>query len=142
MAMVDAGSEDTLVGQNPTWEQEYYCDWADQLHRNSLTVLDERLQRLVTLNAAILGGSFVFGQAVLSPGSRIVAVICLIASLLCALLGTFPKESNADRTCAYQVKACLEETVRFRGRMLKIASALLVAAFSAALVGYIYAVLR
>ncbi len=115
-------------------------EWAEEAHRNSLGVLTESLRQLVTLSAAILGGSAaLYNQIPVSQSCKAVFFVLLLGVLGVSLWGAYPL--TATVLYMEDVQAAREKWIVRRSRYLAVASLLLFIAF-AYLAGSVLSVLK
>jgi hypothetical protein len=96
MAETSPPDEDFPLGGTPTEEQLLFAEIGREQIKRSIPALNEALQRLVTLNAGLLGGSLVFLKPELAPAwSRWPAIICFFFSLFVAIWGGLPHPADS-----------------------------------------------
>lgn len=76
-------------------EDIFYAQWGHELRKNEITLANDALQRLITLNTAIIGGSMFFQSAiVISVGARWIASTLFLVSLGISLWGISPQRRH------------------------------------------------
>ena len=90
--------EPIFVDGKPTsFRDNFLLDWGLESWKKSLERLADALQRLVTLNVGLLGGSVVFLKDDVCTGwGRALAFACLLFSLFASLHGSLPKTYEVD----------------------------------------------
>jgi hypothetical protein len=131
--------EDTsvpIVGRPPSDEEEFYLTWGQELPKNSLTLLNDVLKQLVTLNTALLGGSVVFlNGAVMDAWFRNVVIIMFFLSLCTSFVGILPYIRKTILDNPDTVKLVIRSAFTWKLWLIRIAAAFLALGFIVALVG-------
>jgi hypothetical protein len=119
---VDGENNNMLKGAKPTKEEEeqfldyekkehdYYAEWIRESLKTSINFANEVLRQLLTLCAALIGGSVVFLEKNLDspPHLRTIVVLAFIAGLVCSFIGVTPYEHHAT----YDTKEFKREKIR------------------------------
>ena len=114
----------------PTPEDEFYVDWALETFKRNLSFTNDVLQRLVTLNAALLGGAIAFyDEKILPPPLKPFVILSFFVSLVLAFLGMMPHEERLDIQCPSEVKAFKQRALTSKRRFLWGAGAAIAIAF-------------
>jgi hypothetical protein len=119
------------VGGEPTAEQLELVAWAREAAGKSMGVAHDGLRHLVTLTTALLAGSAaLLGQGQLESPCKGIAVVLLLFSLAVSLFGSLPVMAEFDINCPEEIAAAQKRGLAIKTDCLKIASFLLLLAFS------------
>jgi hypothetical protein len=89
--------EVVYTGEIATADEQFLLEWARESWKKSLEQLAGGLQRLVTLNTALLGGSLVFPKDdLMHPAFRWFAAGCFLASLIVSLYFSIPVSRDVN----------------------------------------------
>jgi hypothetical protein len=104
--------EERIVGEKPTNEEVFYVAWGEEIVKRSPQFTNEVFRQLVTLNVALLGGSFFLN---IDPGgARTLLFALLLPALLLSFLGMMPMIGKIPLGYPYQIKAMLNRAQYFR----------------------------
>ena len=127
--MSEAIKEEEIPGDAPTYEQQQLIEWEEETHRKSIDVMMDALKQLITLTAAIIGGTAVlYGQIPVAPIIKGIFSLLLLSVLGLALWGAYP--ITATTVYIEDIKRVLDDGITRRSRLLLWAYILLFAAFS------------
>lgn len=100
----------------------FYIEWARETVKQNIAIATDALQRLVTLNCALLGGSLVlYSTGILPAWIQRVVVIPFFLSLICSVYGMIPKPQKADPNDPASIRDTKERTLK--GKMYALYSA-------------------
>jgi len=116
-----------------TQEEIELVEWTQQAHRGSLDPVMQTLHRLVTLIAALLGGSAaLLNKIPVPPLCMGASVSLLLLALGVALWGIMPASGRCRLNCPAEIKAERERNIKAKTRCLQATSGHLFAAFAVA----------
>lgn len=127
---------EVILGQAPSEEQEFYVEWGYETIKNNLKFLNEVLRQLVTLSAALLGGSIAFYDPnMIGKGFKNAVVALYLFALIASFLGVLPYEGEINPQNPNSVKRHKEAARRYKRALLFVAEILLILGFLVALTG-------
>ena len=116
--------EPDVPGGTPTYEQVELIEWQEETRRKSLGVVSDSLRQLVTLAAAILGGTAaLYGQIPVLPAVKALFSILLFGVLGLSLWGSYP--ITATTSCIEDIKRARDQGIARRSWFLWAAYVLL-----------------
>lgn len=90
----------------PTEEDLFLLEWGKESLKKNIGIVNDALQRMVTLNSALLGGSIAFyDDKVMPTAAKFWVELFFLIALISAFLGMLPKEERVDLKCPADVKA-------------------------------------
>src|SRR4051794_11246241 len=74
-----------------TAEEAFFAEWGRESLKQTIPFLNDAIQKLITLDAALIGGGLLLGphKDVLPPGGRVFALGCFVLSLLFAVVAAW-----------------------------------------------------
>lgn len=128
-----------LTGRIATAEEVFLLDWGRESWKKSVEQLSAGLQRMVTFNVALLGGSLAFLKDDVLPNPwKLVAMFLFFVSLSVALYGSTPWTEVVRIRDPRSVEAYKERLGAARLKLLKLASACLWLGLAVAAFGVLY----
>lgn len=119
------------TGQQPSAEELFYIEWARETKKRNIAVATDALQKLVTLNCALLGGSLVlYGKTILPSWIQPIVVVVFFLSLLSSVYGIIPQMREADSHDPADIREKKELTLKNKIWTLRIASFFLIVGFA------------
>jgi len=138
--------------QSPDWEvigpasafDEQMVTWAIDTFKKNLEVLNSGLQRLVTFNTTLLGGSiFLLHEKPIKGPFQILATLFFLISLAVAFWGSMPYESpEVSLFSPPRIAKKKEEAMRWKQNILWFAGASMGLGFLTFLIGFVVHALR
>ncbi|MGH2509771.1 MAG: hypothetical protein ACRDHZ_20520 [Ktedonobacteraceae bacterium] len=125
-----------VIGTAPTEDDEFYIAWGRETFKNNISYLNDVLRQFITLNATLLGGSFVFlDDKIIDSNFKFWVLIILLASLTVAIIGIMPYGLRVDLRVASDIRRHKTFVTRLTFIFLVITAILLICAFMVALIG-------
>ena len=132
------GEVPVLQGGRPSSDDMFYFRWGRETVKNNLTLVNEVLRQLVTLNSALLGGSIAFlDDSVVGAAFKPWIVFAFLASLIGSFLGMMPYEATVDVRVPEEVKRHKDDALRSKRRYLWTAGGCMALGFALAVGGMI-----
>ena len=126
----------------PTPEDEFFVEWGLETYKRNLTLANDILQRLVTLNGVLLGGSIAFyDEHIVPPTLKPVVLFCFFVSLVLSFFGMMPYEQKIDIRIPALVKEFKMRALRSKRRCLWCAGGFLTTGFGICFVAILHRVL-
>lgn len=137
---VDQGADGPVAdgdipdGVSCTAEESFYLDWAQESYKQVGPFLNDCLQKLITLDVALIGGGLLLGPRddILPVAARVPPLVLLVLSLACAVIGVRPFGRARLGFDPAAEKVGRAAAVRRKSGWLSAASWLLVAALATA----------
>lgn len=108
----------------------FYIEWARETKKKNIATATDALQRLVTLNCALLGGSLaLYSSGILPKWIQPVVVLLFFLSLLCSVYGMIPQLKDADSNDPAYIRDTKDKTLAEKIWVLRAASFFLIVAF-------------
>jgi len=113
-------------------------EWGWQSFKECTPRLNEHLARLVTLNAALIGGSiFWLTASTMCGGFRVLVTSLFLFSLMLASYGLYPKGGEVDLYCADSILNMERWIIRRKTFWLKLSFGFMLVGFTSAIIGMI-----
>jgi hypothetical protein len=120
-----------LLGTEVGPEELFYIEWARETKKKNIAVATDALQRLVTLNCALLGGSIaLYRQSILPFWIQPVVIVFFFLSLLCSVYGMIPQVREADANDPEDIRDKKDKILEGKVRVLWAASFFLIVGFA------------
>ena len=133
------GQEERIVGQVPRPEDAEAVEWARDMARKEIVILQESLKQFVTLTSALLAGSAVFfDDAAMPKGLKIAGVVFLLASLAASTLGSLPYEAKVRPGYPEDAREARSKATKHKRGVLKMTVYTFMAAFGCFVVGMLW----
>lgn len=98
--------EDAEVIGPPTEDDLFFLEWGKETLKKNISTVNDILQRMVTLNCALLGGTIAFyDEKIMPTAAKFWVELFFLAALVPAFLGMLPKEERVDLKCPSDIKA-------------------------------------
>jgi hypothetical protein len=111
--------QEPSAGEEPTLDDMEAVEWAREVGRKELQLLQDGLRQLVTLTTALLGGSAaLLGQAALPRWCKTLGAVCLLLALASSLVGSLPYRTRFDPRNPDGVRAARLRGVRYKTWLL------------------------
>ena len=118
-----------------TPEDEFYLEWGRETQKASISTTLDTLQRLISLNGTMLGGSLLLWQTLSSPSwMKPACCILLLLSLLAAFWGALPSSQDVDPDDPAAIKKFKERLLSRRNTWVRVSAGLTSLAFILALI--------
>lgn len=118
--------QDVIQGRPADPFDVFLLDWGRETYKQIIPRLNDALQRIITLSAALLGGSIYFVNAESIPaGFRAVAMLAFFGALTAAFIGTHFRRETVDLNDPHAIERFKLAVIGWRDRCLSWASALL-----------------
>lgn len=91
-------------GQKPDEDDLFYLEWGKESVKKNLDNANSVLEKLLTLNTALIASGAFFGSEKLSAGIPSLAPSFFFIGLVLAFLGTLPHESNINTISPSSIK--------------------------------------
>jgi hypothetical protein len=119
------------LGTQVSPDDLFYIEWARETKKKNIAVATDALQRLVTLNCALLGGNLaLYGTTILPKWIQTVVIVTFFLSFLSSVYGMIPKITDADANDPTDIRASKERTLREKIWVLRLASFFLIVGFT------------
>jgi hypothetical protein len=130
-------------GIRPSSDDMFYFRWGRETLKGNLTLANEVLRQLVTLNSALLGGSIAFlDEAVVDASFKPWIVGAFTISLILSFVGMMPYEALVDLRVPEEVRRHKELAFKSKRRYLWSAGVCLAAGFGLAIAGMLVLYLK
>lgn len=137
--MSEPATPPRLEQSDPTPEDEFYLEWGLESLKRNLTFANDILQRLVTLNGVLLGGSIAFyDEHILSATLKPIVLLCFFLSLVLSFLGMMPYERRVDIRMPGCIKQFKQRALQSKRNYLWWAGGFLAAGFGICLGAMVY----
>ena len=128
--------DEPIMGEPATPDEIFFAEWGEQTLKQSAPALQDSLQKLITLDAALIGGVLIaLKEDVLPPIFRLSVIVCFLVSLGAAMCGVQPLWRNVTMGCAEEIKAYQFDTIRRKSFWIRAAYACLIIGFALAIYG-------
>lgn len=109
--------------RRPTDDETFYRQWGYETIKANISVANDVLRLLITINVALLGGgaAFLHGSSIVEA-VRAVLLVAFFVALSIALVGIYPKESKVDARIPEDVKRHKEGVLNRKLVLLKVAT--------------------
>ena len=108
----------------------FYIEWARETKKKNIAVATDALQRLVTLNCALLGGSLaLYSSGILPKWIQPVVILLFFLSLLCSVYGMIPQLRDVDSNDPAAIRDRKDKTLNEKVWVLRAASFFLIVGF-------------
>ncbi len=104
-------------GRPPSKEQEFLLEWGRESLKNNLSLINEALSKLITLNAAFAGGAIV-QKAITAPLMKAMLTGGFLIAMAIAFLGYLPYKGAVNLKSPTEIKQHKERALRFKYRYL------------------------
>ena len=117
-------------------EQVFYVEWAREIFKANIPTVTDSLQRLVTLNCALLGGSLtLYDEKVLPFYLHPYVVMSFFLALVSSVIGMLPITKDVDPNDPKDIRDKQQQTLAFKRSALNIAFGFLVLGFGFCIYG-------
>lgn len=124
-------------------EEVFLLDWGREMQKGTIPRLDEALQRVITLDTALLGGSLYVVSADVMPSSlRAAAMLAFLVSLAAAFRGSLPLAGQMRLNDPNSVREFKEKVAVHRHRWLQRACWLMWGGLALAILGFLCRLLK
>ena len=98
----------------PSSRDAFYFKWGRETLKEIVPTLHDILHKLITLDVALIGGSFAIKDEFIGPRCRIFILIGLIASLICAFVGFAPRADTVNLNKPHEIEKFEENTIAYK----------------------------
>ena len=120
-------------------EDQFYLDWGRETQKASISAAIDTLQRLISLNGTMLGGSLLLWQSSSSIAwLREICCALFMFGLMSAFWGSLPTASKVDLDNPNEIKTWQVNLLRRRNRWVTISAALTTIAFCVAIAALVF----
>lgn len=123
------------VSKPLTQDDEFYLEWGRETQKAGISVSVDTLQRLVSLNGTMLGGSLLLWQSI-ATASWMRPTCCglFLIALFTAFWGILPHSDRVDLDDPASIKQFKETLLERRNRWVRVSAFLTSVAFILALI--------
>lgn len=127
---INAGSDDVIVGEIPSEEDNFYISWGRESIKNNLIISNEVLRQFTTISTTLLGGSAIFlDDKVIDIKFKPWIIIFFLFSLIFSFLGIIPYEGYVDLRVPNKIKEHKEKALKCKINYIYIAGGFCAAGF-------------
>jgi magnesium-transporting ATPase (P-type) len=134
MTSIDNGKPIKVTG--PSEDEEFYISWGRETLKNNITLVNEVLRQLVSLNIALLGGSIVFlNDNLIDWAFKVAIILMFFSSLIFSFVGIMPRGGRVDLRVAEEIRRHKSRILKWKLYFVGTAGLLLGTGFILALIG-------
>ena len=102
-----------------TEDDEFYLEWARETQKKNVSIANDALQKLVTLDSALLGGSLtLYDKTILPEWIHPMVVLAFFISLILSVIGTWPSDKSVDQRSPTEIKEAKNGILRTKMNLL------------------------
>lgn len=117
-------------GQQPTEEELFYTAWGQETIKNNITLCNDILKQLITINSALLGVSIIYDNIVSNDVIKILVLLSFFFSLIIAFLGVLPYENRVLMSSPEDIKIHKRNALKHKRQFLWVSAVAIIIGFA------------
>ena len=117
------------IGEPVSDFDNFYLDWCRETIKNNISLSNDILKQLITLNTALLGVNIIFESIVFNHLLKFLILIFFFLSLIIALLGVLPYQNRIVPFSPDDIKNHKDEALRHKLKYLWTSATFLIIGF-------------
>lgn len=91
-------------GKKPTEDDVFYTNWGQETMKNNITLCNDVLKQLITINSALLGISIIYEYVIANKVLKVFVLLLFFISLVIAIIGILPYENKVELDVPNEIK--------------------------------------
>lgn len=136
---VDLSDYDFDNARPATATEEFFVGLAEDAIKRTTPYLNEFLQKLITLNVAIIGASLVaVKERIIGAAFGLPAILFVFVSLGVAIIGVWPRQHILSMYCAASIEEAERTAIQRKSKFIRAALVMLLISIAMLILGFVF----
>lgn len=132
---VEHSKKPIIIGKKPSEDDEFYIVWGRETLKNGITLQNDLLKQILTLNTALISVSIFYEKLFKGcEGLFCLFILSFLVSLAISLVGIFPNSSGIDLDSPSEIKTHKQQVFIHKQNLVKYAFIFITIGFSVILI--------
>ena len=109
----------TKQGTKPSEEDAFYITWGLETIKRNITLCNDIMKQLITINCALLGVTIIFDQILTNNILKILVLLSFFFSLIISFLGLLPYNNKVNIKIPEDIKSHKKNALKHKQRFLR-----------------------